>query len=94
MWETSQKRTTYTHYTSRGASRIDRMYVPRNLSRQKQGAETRIAAFTDHQAVVIRIALQITTVRRGRSYCKMNTALLGEERFREQLRQFWAVGSI
>ena len=33
MWETYQKRATYNHYTSRGASRIGRIYVSRNLSR-------------------------------------------------------------
>ena len=49
----------------------------------------RVALFTDHLAVVIRIAFEATTMRRGRSYWKMNTALLSEERFQEQLRQFW-----
>jgi exonuclease III len=66
-WETSQERATYTHYTSRGASRIDRIYASRNLSRHKRGAETRVAAFTDHLAVVIRIAFEATTMGRGRS---------------------------
>jgi len=89
-WEKSQERATYTHYSSRGASRIDRIYASRNLSRQKRGAETRIAAFTDHLAVVIRIVLEATTMRRGRSYWKMNTALLREESSQEQLQQRWA----
>ena len=88
MWETSQERATYTH-TSRGASRIDRIYTSRNLTRHKRGAETRVAAFTDHLTVVIRNALKATTMRRGRSYWMMNTALLCEERFQEQLRQCW-----
>jgi len=77
-WETSQKRCTYTHYTSRGASRIDRKYASHNLSRRKRGAEKRIAAFTDHLAVLIRIALEATTMPCGRNYWKMNTALLRE----------------
>ena len=85
MWETSQERATYTHYTSRGASKIDRIYASRNLSRNKQ----KVAAFTDHLAVVIKIALETTTMRCGRSYWKMNTALLSEERFHEPLRQCW-----
>jgi len=59
------------------------------VSRQKRGAETRVAAFTDHLEVVIRIALEATTMRRGRSYWKMNTVLLCEESFQEQLRQRW-----
>jgi exonuclease III len=85
-WETSQERATYTHYTSRGATRVDRIYASRNLSRHKRRAETRVAAFTDHLVVMIRIALEATTMRRGRSYWKMNMALLCEERFQEQLR--------
>jgi len=90
MWETSQERATYTHYTSRGALRIDRINALQNLSIKKRAAETRVAAFTDHLAVVIRIALKAITMRRGRSYRKMNTALLCEKRFQEQLRQRWA----
>jgi len=89
MWKTSQERATYTHYTNRRSSRIDRIYASRNLSRHKRDAETRVAAFTDHLAVVIRIALKATTMRRGHSYWKMNTALLSEERFQEYLRQCW-----
>jgi len=87
MWETSQERATYTHYTSRGSSKIYRLYASRNLSRQKRGAETRIAAFTDRLAVVIRTALKATTMRRGHSYWKINMALLREETFQKQLRQ-------
>jgi hypothetical protein len=90
MWETSQERATYTHYTSLGASRIDRIYGSRNLSRQKRSAETRVAAFTDHLAVVKRIALEDTAMRHGPSYWTLNAALLREKRFQEQLRQSWA----
>jgi hypothetical protein len=32
MWETSHGRATYTHYTSRDASQIDRIYASRNLN--------------------------------------------------------------
>ena len=81
MWETSHEHATYTHYTSRGASKIDGIYASRNLSIQKRGAETRVAAFTDHLAVVIPIALEATTMPSGRSYWKMNTALLCEKGF-------------
>jgi exonuclease III len=58
MWETSQERATYTHYTSRGALRIDRIYASRNLSRHKRGAETRVTAFADHLAVVKKLPLR------------------------------------
>jgi hypothetical protein len=90
MWETAHGQATYTHYTSRGASRIDRIYISRNLSDLKRGVETRLAAFTDHLAVVLRIALEVTPVWRGRSYWKMNTTLLGDKIFQRQLRKKWA----
>jgi len=89
MWEMSQERPTYTHYTSRGASRIDRIYASRNISGQKRDAEMRMAEFTDHLAVVIQIALDVTTMRRGRSYWKMKTALLRDGTFQQLLRQRW-----
>jgi exonuclease III len=89
IWEMSTNRPVYTHYTGRGASRIDRIYVSRNLHGKKINAETRVAAFTDHLAVVLRIVLDITTVRRGRSYWKMNTALLQDDHFLQQLRLRW-----
>jgi hypothetical protein len=69
---------------------IDRICASRNLSRQKRSEDARIAAFTDHLEVVIRKALEATTMRRRLSYWKMNTTLLRKERFQEQLRQRWA----
>jgi len=63
---------------------IHRIYASRNLSREKRVAEKRIAVFTNHLAVIIRIALATTTMRRGRIYWKIHTALLREESFQEQ----------
>ena len=54
MWEMSRTRPIYTHYTSAGASRIDRVYVMENLRKNKQGVETVAAPFTDHLAVILR----------------------------------------
>ena len=90
MWEKSQERATYTHYTSRGTSNIGRIYVSRNLSGQERGADTRIAELTDHLAEVTLIALEITTMRCGRIYWKMNTAILCDESFQKQMQQRWA----
>lgn len=89
MCKTSKERATYTHYTSWDASRIDRIYASRNMGRQKWGAETRIAAFTDNLAVVIRITLEATNMRCGRNYWKTNAALLLVEILLERLRQCW-----
>ena len=86
MWETCHGRANYTHYKSQGAFRINRIYGSRS---DKKSVKTRIAAFTDHLAVVLRIALDVTPMRRGHGYWKMNTALL-RDRFQEQIRQCWA----
>ena len=87
MSEPIYGKTIYTHYTGRGASRLDRIYTTRNLRDNKQGIKMRVAAFTDHLAVVLRIELEVTTAWRGRSYWKMNTTLLREENFQSHLRE-------
>jgi hypothetical protein len=89
MWTTTPDRGVYTHYARRGAARLDRMYVTQNLSGRKCGTETTVTAFTDHLAVVLRIALNVTTVGRGRSYWKMNAALLREADVQETLLERW-----
>jgi len=90
MWATAPERGVYTHYTLQGASRLDRIYMSRNLSGKKCGTEKVVTAFTDHLAVALRIALNVTTVRPGQGYCRMNSTLLRETLFQEKLRQQWA----
>jgi hypothetical protein len=90
MWETAHGLGKYTHYTSRGGSRLYRIYTPRKPSDQKLGVERGLAAFTDHLAGVLRIALEVTPVWHGRSYWKMNTTLLGDKNFQKQMRKKWA----
>ena len=87
MWEPKHGKAIYTHYTCRGASRLDIIYTTRNLRDHKQGIETRVAAFTDHLAVVPRIELEVTTAWRARSYWKMNTTILREKTFQSPARK-------
>ena len=65
MWEAVPERDVYTHYTRQRASRLDRIYVKPNLSKKKCETETVMAAFTAHLAVVLRIALDVDTIRSG-----------------------------
>jgi len=37
MWEAAPERGVYTHYTRKGASRLDRVYVTRKLSKKSVG---------------------------------------------------------
>jgi len=85
MWATAPQRGVYTRYTRQRPSRLDRTYVSRNLSGRKFGTETVVTAFTDHLQVVLRIALNVTTVRRGPGYWRMNATLLRETLFQDKL---------
>ena len=79
----------YTLYAVGGIA-FYRIYVSRNLSERKCGTETVVTAFTDHLAMVLRIALNVITLRHGRGYWRMNATLLRETFFQEKLRQRWA----
>ena len=87
MWSSPPERGVYTHYTRKGAARLDRIYVSRHLSGRKCGIETTVTAFTDHLAVILRIALDVAAVHRGRGYRKMDAALLRDALVLETLRQ-------
>ena len=76
-------------YTRTGAVRLDGIYVFRQLSGLKCGAETALTAFTDHLAVILGTALDVAPVHRGRSYAKMDAALLPDAGVLETLRQRW-----
>jgi hypothetical protein len=89
MWEASPEHGIYTHYSRQGTSRLDRIYVTKNLHDRKKGVETVVAAFTDHLSVVLHIALDVDIIRRGRGYWKMNAALMQDVLFQVQLSQQW-----
>ena len=82
-----QRSCSYTHYSSTGATQIDRFYAKKNLFERKIAAKTVVAAFTDHHAVTLRLALDIPIIRRGRGLWKMNSSLLGDGDCKEKLRQ-------
>jgi len=56
IWDTSRSRHIYT----RTASRLDSLYVTIHLLSRKQGVETVATAFTDHLALVLRLAIEVT----------------------------------
>jgi exonuclease III len=81
--EQNPVRTSYTHYTPRGASRIDRIYISNNLQQRKQGTSTVVAAFTDHLAIRIRMASSDPIPTRGIGQWKINISVLKEGAFGE-----------
>jgi endonuclease/exonuclease/phosphatase family metal-dependent hydrolase len=89
-WDPKTMKGGYTHITAKSASRIDRIYTTQQLTVRKTGIETIPAAFSDHNAVTIRIATDKPPPTRGRGYWKMNTTLLQEKTFRNKLAEEWA----
>jgi exonuclease III len=81
VWDTRKARIVCTHYKPKVASRIDRIYVSRNLAQRKQGVETVAAAFTDHFAIWLRLSLDAPIWTHGRGSWRMNTSLLRDLAF-------------
>jgi exonuclease III len=54
VWDMQAAKHGHTHYTGKGATRLDRIYVSRDILENKLGAETLAEAFTDHLAVALR----------------------------------------
>jgi hypothetical protein len=52
--------------------------------------ETIAAAFTDHLAVVLRLAIEKPIPSAGRGYWKMNVSYLHDKTFRDDLTTRWA----
>jgi exonuclease III len=86
-WDTTKTRDGYTHYTANGASRIDRIYATRDVITRKTGIEIIAVAFTDHSAVIMRIAIETPLRTRGRGYWKMNINLIKEKTFRKTITE-------
>jgi exonuclease III len=65
-WNSLTTQGGYTHFTARSATILDRIYLTERLATRKTGIETLPAAFTDHMAVIIRIAINTSTDARER----------------------------
>jgi hypothetical protein len=89
VWDMMSQRLGYTHYALHSAMHLDRMYVTEQLYRQKQGVETVLAAFTDHLAVVLRLAMDVLFQERGRGYWRKNVSLLLDKGFYTELARRW-----
>jgi len=89
LWDATSTNKGYTHYASKTASILDRIYVTKHLRTQKTGVETIATAFTYHFAVVLRLAIDAPLPLRGRSYWKMNLSLLQEATFMSVVKTQW-----
>jgi hypothetical protein len=88
--EPELQRPAYTHYSPTGSTRIDRFYMTQDLLLRKTGIEILLVAFTDHNAVVLRLSIPTmgTGWRRGR--CKIERVMLTEAAVKDEIRCEWA----
>jgi exonuclease III len=68
-WQAGPDSNAYTHYTTHGATRIDRFYLSGDLLVRKTGIATVAAIFMDHLTVVFRRSWSMSIIRRGRGTC-------------------------
>ena len=79
----------HTHYTNKGATRTDRIYMTNTVHQNKIATTTLVAAFSDHQAVKLQIRRTTTNPQWGRPSWKLNTKLLQASDVHNELRQLW-----
>ena len=89
-WKQDQNRPAYTHYSNTGASRIDRIYVSSDIATKITGIDFLPAAFTDHNAVVVHLALGEMGMRRRTPRWKLDPTMLRDDKLKNQLRQQWS----
>jgi len=68
---------------------MDGIYITNHLMSRKQGVETVATAFTDHLAVVLRLAIDIPLTSKGRGHWRVNVSYLNEKAFRDELQTQW-----
>ena len=87
LWDVNPGRMIYTHYTEQGASRLDSIYLSRQLLKSKLGVESITAALTEHLAVMLRVSLSALCKTWGKGYWQMNPTYLDDQKFLQTFRQ-------
>ena len=88
-WNSPRPAHGYTHYTTHGATRIDRIYLSPLMNKKKISTTTLIAPFTDHNAVQVKLNTLRTLAIRGYGTWKMNINLLNTTEAQERLQSLW-----
>jgi hypothetical protein len=86
VWDMNEARKISTHYTIKGASRLDRIYL---LLKSEERVEAIAAAFTDHLAVLLRLSLALPCKTRGKGYWRMKPSYLDDQNFVQNFKQHW-----
>jgi len=77
-WQPNTDRRVYTHISASGASRLDCIYITKELNSRKRGVEVVAVAFTDHPAVCLRLSAEFPILRTGHGMWKMDNDVLTE----------------
>ena len=75
VWTQPTANRTYTHYWVTEATRIDRFYVTPTLH-QKKAAETVVAPYTEHHAVILKLGVDVPHAWHGRGLWKLNADII------------------
>jgi hypothetical protein len=89
VWNATSTNKGYTHYASKTASILDRIYVTKHLRTRKIGVETIATAFTDHFAVILRLVIDAHLPLSRRGYWKMNVFFLQDATFMNVVKTQW-----
>jgi endonuclease/exonuclease/phosphatase family metal-dependent hydrolase len=91
VWMPTSQRPEYTYYGPQTASRLDRIYVTKDIYGRKTAVEILAPAFTDHHAVKLRIPILTNTLTRGREYWRMNVSYMHEATWNDAFAAQWAI---
>jgi hypothetical protein len=86
VYDTRLQQPPYTRYTTKSKTRINRIYLKETLWKRKQGADTVIAPFSDHSAVMVRLTYQYQTIPQKIQQWKMNISMLDDSAFCDMTR--------
>lgn len=73
----------YTYITHNSASRIDRLYVSRNLRSQLRESDAHAVSFTDHKALSVRLCLPQLGRQHGKGFWSIRPHILTEDNLEE-----------
>ena len=89
MWNQDPSHPMFTHYSTTGATRIDRIYLSTANIETKKRIEIIPTAYTDHHAVVLRLSIPNIERRRRRGRWKMNPDIVKETTFKVKFQIEW-----
>ncbi|KAJ4437547.1 hypothetical protein ANN_17692 [Periplaneta americana] len=79
----------FTFHRGQAASRLDRIYVNKQLKHNILNAQVQPAVFSDHHALLVKMEVDNTIPPHGRGYWKLNESLLYDDKIKEEFMLRW-----